>query len=88
MNEPLRIAPHRGVSVSAPKLIYRVHEATRALGVSVATIYRMCDRGELVKGRIGNTRSVGITAASLDAMLARMTPSANDDKPNGAQMGS
>ncbi len=58
---------------SAPKLIYRVHEATAALGVSVATIYRMCDRGELVKGKIGNTRSVGITAASINQMIDKIT---------------
>lgn len=70
------------------KLIYRVHEATQALGVSVATIYRMCDRGELVKGKIGNTRSVGITAASVNAMLARMVPLDNDDEASTHQMGS
>ncbi len=73
---------------AAPKLIYRVHEATKALGVSVATIYRMCDRGELIKGKIGNTRSVGITAASLNAMLARMVPSDDDDEASTPQMGS
>ncbi|RIJ06031.1 DNA-binding protein [Achromobacter sp. K91] len=73
---------------AAPKLIYRVHEATQALGVSVATIYRMCDRGELVKGNIGKTRSVGITAASLNAMLARMVPSDDDDEASTPQMGS
>jgi len=73
---------------AAPKLIYRVHEATQALGVSVATIYRMCDRGELVKGKIGKTRSVGITAASLNAMLARMVPSDDDGEASTPQMGS
>lgn len=73
---------------AAPKLIYRVHEATQALGVSVATIYRMCDRGELVKGKIGKTRSVGITAASLNAMLARMVPSDDGDEASTPQMGS
>lgn len=73
---------------AAPKLIYRVHEATQALGVSVATIYRMCDRGELVKGKIGKTRSVGITAASLNAMLACMVPSDDDDEASTPQMGS
>jgi len=55
------------------KLVYRVHEARQALGVSTATIYRMCARGELTKGPIGQTRSVGITAESIEAVLARMT---------------
>ena len=64
---------------AAPKLIYRVHEATEALGLSVATIYRMCSRGELVKRNIGKTRAVGITAESVNAMLARM--SAPDAEP-------
>ncbi|WP_258129194.1 helix-turn-helix transcriptional regulator [Achromobacter anxifer] len=80
-------AQHQAAAV-APKLIYRVHEATQALGVSVATIYRMCDRGELVKGRIGTTRSVGITAASVNAMLARMTPAEDADEGSTPQMGS
>lgn len=73
---------------AAPKLIYRVHEATQALGVSVATIYRMCDRGELVKGKIGSTRSVGITAASVNAMLARMVPTEDAEEASTHQMGS
>ncbi|MBD9433204.1 helix-turn-helix domain-containing protein [Achromobacter sp. ACM03] len=73
---------------AAPKLLYRVHEATQALGVSVATIYRMCDRGELVKGKIGGTRMVGITAASVNAMLARMVPSEDADEASTPQMGS
>ncbi|KOF55126.1 excisionase [Achromobacter sp. DMS1] len=60
---------------AAPKLIYRIHEATEALGLSKATIYRMCSRGELVKHNIGNTRAVGITAESVNAMLARMAKS-------------
>ncbi|AVG38328.1 helix-turn-helix transcriptional regulator [Achromobacter insolitus] len=63
---------------AAPKLIYRVHEATEALGLSVATIYRMCSRGELVKRNIGNTRAVGITAESVNAMLARMSESGSE----------
>ncbi|MGV2894211.1 helix-turn-helix domain-containing protein [Achromobacter sp. AGC78] len=56
-----------------------MHEATEALGLSVATIYRMCSRGELVKRNIGKTRAVGITAESVNAMLARM--SAPDAEP-------
>ncbi|KAG1524915.1 hypothetical protein G6F50_018493 [Rhizopus delemar] len=81
-------AAQQHAAAAAPKLIYRVHEATQALGVSVATIYRMCDRGELVKGKIGKTRSVGITAASLNAMLARMVPADNDEEASTTQMGS
>lgn len=75
---------------AAPKLIYRVHEATEALGLSVATIYRMCSRGELVKRNIGNTRAVGITAESVNAMLARMSaPDAeSNDEGSTQQMGS
>ena len=80
-------ATHQAAA-AAPKLIYRVHEATQALGVSVATIYRMCDRGELVKGKIGKTRSVGITAASVNAMLARMVPAEDADEASTPQMGS
>lgn len=72
---------------AAPKLLYRVHEATQALGVSVATVYRMCDRRELVKVKIGKTRAVGITAASLNAMLDRMTAS-TDEEPSTTQVGS
>ncbi|MFY3534603.1 helix-turn-helix transcriptional regulator [Achromobacter denitrificans] len=67
---------------AVPKLIYRVHEATEALGLSVATIYRMCSRGELVKRKIGTTRAVGITAESVNAMLARMAASADEDEPS------
>jgi predicted DNA-binding transcriptional regulator AlpA len=75
---------------AAPKLIYRVHEATEALGLSVATIYRMCSRGELVKRNIGKTRAVGITAESVNAMLARMSaPDAEStDEGSTPQMGS
>lgn len=75
---------------AAPKLIYRVHEATEALGLSVATIYRMCSRGELVKRNIGKTRAVGITAESVNAMLARMSaPDAEPtDEGSTPQMGS
>ncbi|CUI48869.1 MULTISPECIES: helix-turn-helix domain-containing protein [Achromobacter] len=75
---------------AAPKLLYRVHEAVQVLGLSRPTIYRMCDRGELVKRNIGKTRAVGITADSVNAMLARM--SASDDRPaeevSTQQMGS
>lgn len=88
-----QVAQHQA-RAAAPKLIYRVHEATEALGLSVATIYRMCSRGELVKRNIGNTRAVGITAESVNAMLARM--SATDPEPDsegstapvGSQVGS
>ncbi|WP_286938955.1 helix-turn-helix transcriptional regulator [Achromobacter sp. UBA4530] len=75
---------------ASPKLIYRVHEATEALGLSVATIYRMCSRGELVKRNIGNTRAVGITAESVNAMLARMSASDPDSDADASttQMGS
>ncbi|WP_334166283.1 helix-turn-helix domain-containing protein [Achromobacter mucicolens] len=75
---------------AAPKLIYRVHEATEALGLSVATIYRMCSRGELVKRNIGNTRAVGITADSVNAMLARMAASDpdSDNEASTTQVGS
>jgi predicted DNA-binding transcriptional regulator AlpA len=81
-------AAQQHAPAAAPKLIYRVHEATQALGVSVATIYRMCDRGELVKGKIGKTRSVGITAASLNAMLARMVPPDDQDEASTLPLGS
>ncbi|MGY6271054.1 helix-turn-helix domain-containing protein [Achromobacter denitrificans] len=75
---------------AAPKLVYRVHEATEALGLSVATIYRMCSRGELVKRNIGNTRAVGITAESVNAMLARMSASGSEpvDEASTTDMGS
>lgn len=75
---------------AAPKLIYRVHEATEALGLSVATIYRMCSRGELVKRNIGKTRAVGITAESVNAMLARMSAPDGEPTDEGStpQMGS
>lgn len=81
-------AAQHQAQAAAPKLLYRVHEATQALGVSVATVYRMCDRRELVKVKIGKTRAVGITAASLNAMLARMTASTDEDEPSTTQMGS
>lgn len=75
---------------AAPKLIYRVHEARKALGLSTATIYRMCKRGELVKDNIGQTRAVGITAESLNAMLARMRGPAGEsgEEPSDHEMGS
>jgi len=75
---------------AAPKLIYRVHEATEALGLSVATIYRMCSRGELVKRKIGKTRAVGITAESVNAMLARMSQPVTEeaDEPSTPSVGS
>ncbi len=81
-------AAQQQTSAAAPKPIYRVHEATQPLAVSVATIYRMCDRGELVKGKIGTTRSVGITAASVNAMLARMVPAEDAPEASTHQMGS
>ncbi|WP_447988302.1 helix-turn-helix domain-containing protein [Achromobacter spanius] len=67
-----------------------MHEATEALGLSVATIYRMCSRGELVKRNIGKTRAVGITAESLNAMLARMSAADGEPTDEGSthQMGS
>ncbi|MCP1404471.1 helix-turn-helix transcriptional regulator [Achromobacter insolitus] len=83
------VAEHHAPA-AAPKLIYRVHEATEALGLSVATIYRMCSRGELVKRNIGKTRAVGITAESVNAMLARMSapdPEATDE-PSTNEVGS
>lgn len=78
------------VPAAAPKLLYRVHEAREALGLSTATIYRLCARGELVKAPIGGTRSVGITAASVNAMLARMSPPVIEeaDKSSPPSMGS
>ncbi len=84
-----QVAQHHAPA-AAPKLIYRVHEATEALGLSVATIYRMCSRGELVKRNIGNTRAVGITAESVNAMLARMSASGTerDDEASTPAMGS
>lgn len=84
-----QVAQHQSPA-AAPKLIYRVHEATEALGLSVATIYRMCSRGELVKRNIGNTRAVGITAESVNAMLARMSASGTerDDEASTPGMGS
>lgn len=54
----------------------------------LAPVYRTCNRCELVKGKIGNTRSVGITAASVNAMLARMVPAGNDDEASTLPMGS
>lgn len=84
-----QVAQHHAPA-AAPKLIYRVHEATEALGLSVATIYRMCSRGELVKRNIGKTRAVGITAESVNAMLARMSASGTerDDEASPPKMGS
>lgn len=75
---------------AAPKLLYRVHEAKEALGLSTATIYRLCARGELVKAPIGGTRSVGITAASVNAMLARMSQPVTEeaDEPSTTSVGS
>lgn len=51
------------------KLIYRIREAMETLGVSRTTIYRLVKRGELSLIKIGSTRSSGITAASLNAMI-------------------
>ena len=75
---------------AAPKLLYRVHEAVQVLGLSRPTIYRMCDRGELVKRNIGKTRAVGITADSVNAMLARMSAIQpdSDDEASTTQVGS
>lgn len=53
------------------KLIYRVHEAAEALGVSRVTVYRLVKRGELRLIKIGSTTSSGITAASINAMIDR-----------------
>ncbi|WP_346729221.1 helix-turn-helix transcriptional regulator [Achromobacter ruhlandii] len=67
-----------------------MHEAREALGLSTATIYRLCARGELVKRNIGNTRAVGITADSVNAMLARMAASDpdSDNEASTTQVGS
>ena len=53
------------------KLIYRINEATEALGVSRTTIYRLVKRGELSLIKIDSTKSSGITAASITAMIER-----------------
>jgi len=54
----------------------------------LASVYRTCNRCELVKGKIGNTSSVGITAASVDAILARMVPSDSGDEASTPPMSS
>lgn len=74
--------------MSVPKLIYRVHEARKALGVSTATIYRMCARGELEKAPIGLSRAVGISAASIEAVVRRMQKDLATTVDSGSQIGS
>lgn len=63
----------------ARKLIYRVHEAMDTLGVSRSTIYRLVAAGDLQLIKIGSTKSSGITAESLEAMLS--IQQASEDTP-------
>lgn len=51
-----------------PKL-YRVADVTKRLSVSRATVYRLITAEKLKLVKIG-TRSSGITAASIEALLA------------------
>lgn len=69
----------------AKPLIYRVPQAAAALGISRATLYRLIKRGELELVKIGCTRSSGIPAESVDAMLDRARHGA---KRTEASMGS
>lgn len=72
----------------AKPLIYRVPQAAAALGISRATLYRMIKRGELELVKIGCTRSSGIPADSVDAMLQRSRAEAGSPSPTDLQMGS
>ncbi len=51
-------------------LLFRINVAEAKLGVSRSTIYRLAKAGELELVKIGS-RSSGITAASLHAMIER-----------------
>ncbi|WP_231654673.1 helix-turn-helix transcriptional regulator [Ralstonia solanacearum] len=51
-------------------LLFRINVAEAKLGVSRSTIYRLAKTGELELVKIGS-RSSGITAASVHAMIER-----------------
>jgi excisionase family DNA binding protein len=48
-----------------------VHETAKRLGISVPTVYRLIDRGELPSVKIGRARRIPLER--LDSFLARQT---------------
>jgi excisionase family DNA binding protein len=58
-------APVRGVTMP----LLTVAQAAALLGVSPATVYKLCDRGDLPHARVCN--SIRITQPDLDELLRR-----------------
>ena len=58
----------RGITVGADHLL-SVREAAARLGVSTATVYKLCERGELPQVRVSNT--IRIAPTDLVDFIAR-----------------
>lgn len=67
--------------------IYRINTATKKLGVSRATIYRLVKTGNLTLVKISD-RASGITEESLNQYIANIKPHHNAPKKLGSQVGS
>nr|WP_239578564.1 helix-turn-helix domain-containing protein [Archangium primigenium] len=53
----------------APGRLLTVREVAEWLGLSTATVYRLCERGELAHVRVSN--AIRVPLESLDTFLAR-----------------
>lgn len=51
-------------------ILYRINDATKQLGISRATLYRMVNAGDLELVKI-SIRASGITSASINKHLGR-----------------
>jgi excisionase family DNA binding protein len=60
--------PGSNMETTTPKL-YRIHAVMDQLSISRTTVYRLVNQGKLKLVKIG-TRSSGITADSLNALVA------------------
>ena len=73
----LTSGPQRSMGQDAPPLLWDLKEAARQLGeISVRTVRRMLDRGELPKVRVG--KSIKIPAASIHNWVAQQASLAHN----------
>jgi len=67
-------------AVAGVPALLSVGQVAELLGVSTATVYLLCERGELAHARVCN--AIRIAPADLDAYLAR---AANAPAPEGGR---
>ena len=54
--------------ISTPRALLSVREVARQLGLSTATVYKLCERGELAHARVSN--AVRVAPGDLEAFIA------------------